>query len=183
MVAFASQVQIVDTPLAMPGSCRYCGGASKKCYLDTGLQFDFEGAVYICDECFGFMADLFGYITPDRANDLKENAKRLTHQVEELEIKNMALQQAINSMKVGGYDERDSVSDSDASDDPVIHPSDPSFVESLQVGENGPDESLPEGTSEEGRDSDGPSEQSDEQRMANLSIPIDGESEPLFEWS
>jgi hypothetical protein len=70
------QASIVPVPYQHPSSCSICGygGSDRKCWLDTGIQIDYYGAVYICDQCFNFLAGLFGYINPDvSAKILHEN--------------------------------------------------------------------------------------------------------------
>lgn len=103
-----AEVQIVEQPMAQPAQCVYCGSPkneTRSWFLDTGLHYDGYGVVYICCECTNFLMDKMGYMSIDRANDLREANIRLARENKELEIKNLALQQAINAMKVAGFED------------------------------------------------------------------------------
>ena len=81
--------QIVTAPVA-PGICRICGiQYGKRVLIDTSLDADFcnrphsdtedfnysleiMGAVYFCNECVGAMADIIDWISPEKANELRD---------------------------------------------------------------------------------------------------------------
>lgn len=88
-------MQVVEKPGALPGQCVMpaCGSASRSRYLDTGLQFEFYGAVYLCDLCLGEMARLFGFLEPEYVQELKDKLEaaetdryRLQRQVDGLRM-------------------------------------------------------------------------------------------------
>lgn len=62
--------KVVETPQALPGVCRACGGASKDWYLDTGHSEEYYGAVYYCNECISYIADLCGFLIPAKKEAL-----------------------------------------------------------------------------------------------------------------
>lgn len=167
-----AEVQIVQTPQALPCVCVYCGGPpseTKSWFLDTGLSYEEYGAVYICSECSNFLMDKMGYMSIERANDLKEANARLARANEELEVKNIALQQAINSMKVAGYEDG-SLDDQFDSGDSVPASLTLPFVEvSVETVDSGQDE-LSGGE-------EGSSESSDEPGLADVSTS--NESNPF----
>lgn len=73
----AGRFTAVESPVALPGSCRCCGSATKRLYLDTGIQEEFYGAVYYCIDCFGDMAQTMGFITPVAGIELLETLRNL----------------------------------------------------------------------------------------------------------
>ncbi len=88
-------MQAVSKPGALPGSCVMpaCGSATRRQYIDTGLQFEFYGAVYICDLCLGEMARLIGFLEPEYVQELKNKLEEaqndnylLTRQVDGLRM-------------------------------------------------------------------------------------------------
>jgi hypothetical protein len=56
----SSHVSFVDTPYLFPHVCYRCrtGENKREFYVDTGLDTEFVGRVYLCDSCFGDMCDL-----------------------------------------------------------------------------------------------------------------------------
>lgn len=166
------EIQVIPNPVALPGQCVFCGSATKDWYLDPGLSYEFYGSVIICCECLEGICDKVGYMSPDRATDLKEANKRLARRVQELEQSEMALHQAINALKVGGY-----TSDKDGSGSADLS-SHPSFGE-LSSSEV-PSEVFPEreGILDEGESRS--SEQSNESGLADLSDGSGDESELDF---
>jgi hypothetical protein len=137
------EVSIIDPTLGglpLPGKCYYCGGATKEKYLDTGIQIEFYGALIICEECMSFLASKMNYITPNIADELKVDNEALKLELADQKLKFMALEQALNSLKVSGHLDDvnrdnfislDSISGLDFSQD-----SDAS-VEAIQRGEEG----------------------------------------------
>lgn len=111
-----NRVQKIPCPQALPGQCVYCGSAKKDWYLDTNLQYEFYGAVIICNECMNAICVEIGYISPQDLQDLRERLQRVINDNEELRIRNTALDQALNALKVAGYGIPDDSSiDSDSS--------------------------------------------------------------------
>lgn len=90
------EVAVLDSPQAAPARCYYCGGSSKSSYLDTGIQIEFYGALYFCNECMEFLSQKMGYINPDYAKDLEAKNLYLIHENEELKRK---LDSLLNAFK------------------------------------------------------------------------------------
>lgn len=61
-------MDIVFSPAALPSHCMFCPGSVREKYIDTGMQFEWYGAVYICDECIVSMGRMLGMITKDQAD-------------------------------------------------------------------------------------------------------------------
>lgn len=62
---------VVSSPQALPGSCYFCGSASRKAYIDTLVQVEFHGAMYICDICLYDMLNLLGGLSEEQATELR----------------------------------------------------------------------------------------------------------------
>jgi hypothetical protein len=86
-------MQIVETPTALPGQCKFCGPSDRKLYLDTGMSEEFYGAWFICNECVNYIADLFGYIHPERARSIQSESARIL-------TENIALIETVNSLRL-----------------------------------------------------------------------------------
>lgn len=89
--------------LPAPGKCKLCGSVSKELYLDTGSHEEFYGAVLYCVQCMAHMASLLGFISGDKANELKLQAE-LGHILNtQLLAVVDKLQGAINALVSAGY--------------------------------------------------------------------------------
>lgn len=168
-----AEVQIVQIPQANPAVCVYCGGPpsdTKPWFLDTGLSYEEYGVVYFCSECSNFLMDKMGYMSIERANDLREANARLARAKTELELKVTALQQAINAMKVAGFEDDGSSDSSLNYGDSVPTPLSLPFVEvSVETVDSGQDELS--------RGEEGSSGSSDESGLAD--VPTNSEPNPF----
>lgn len=57
------RVKLLDYPMAFPAKCAICGSGTKK-VVDFGLDIEFYGVVYFCEECVGTIAAVSGYAKP-----------------------------------------------------------------------------------------------------------------------
>lgn len=119
-----------------------CGSATRQRYIDTGLQFEFYGAVFICDLCLGEMARLLGFLEPDNVQALKDRLEEalndnylLTRQVDGLR---MAVDGLSLARGAGGTDTVGAALL--AAQDDSVEPSD--GVDGVDPGAVGPPESL-----------------------------------------
>lgn len=71
----AARVQLIPSPIMSPGCCALCGKAShKEGFADPGLNYEFHGSFYLCGDCIGDFARLFGWEHPNKVNEvLAEN--------------------------------------------------------------------------------------------------------------
>ena len=112
----AARVQRVAAPIASPGSCAICGKSEhEKGFADPRLDFEFYGTFYLCADCVGDFATLFGWIAPDQAIAL---AKRCDYLEGELNIHREALLNLESSVEyLTNYRMlRSTIPDSDSSD-------------------------------------------------------------------
>lgn len=60
----SARVVRIDAPIASPGSCAICGKNSHPDgFADARLDFEFHGTFYLCADCVGDYARLFGYVS------------------------------------------------------------------------------------------------------------------------
>lgn len=72
-------MQVTDAYVLAPGECRICGG-NRTPAIDTLREIDtwgWDGRLYICHECAGSMAQLLGWVPPDKHGELLELTKTL----------------------------------------------------------------------------------------------------------
>lgn len=90
--------------LPVPGKCKRCGSVDMdRLYLDTGVQEEFYGAVLFCNLCFSEMAALFGFISSEKANELKTKVEEYYFVNRNLHEKMEGLKGAINGLVNAGY--------------------------------------------------------------------------------
>lgn len=76
---FVSTMQVVDKPYNSPHNCAVCGAAEyaeRAWYLDTGLTFDFDGTVYLCNECCLTVAVTLKWLTAEQVSELRTDLER-----------------------------------------------------------------------------------------------------------
>lgn len=91
------EISVLENPVALPGKCYYCGGVSKNHYIDTGIQIEFYGALYICNECFVTLADKMGYLNKNDVKNLLDEVSQLRDHNDLLLSTVDSLQDALNS--------------------------------------------------------------------------------------
>ena len=87
----SNKVRISDNPAAAPGKCVVCGytggdTGGTRMFIDIGLDIDFYGVVYFCTDCMDSTAEILGYITPSRAEQLETANAQMSLRIGELEI-------------------------------------------------------------------------------------------------
>jgi len=96
-------MELVTTPVALPGCCFICRAATRESYIDTGVSLDFDGAFYICNICCEEIAKSYGYISHDEYKDLrgsKEELERLNYEL----IKRVGgLEESVRGLANAGY--------------------------------------------------------------------------------
>jgi hypothetical protein len=78
-------IQLLSAPSVLPNKCAVCGysnsgSSADRQYVDFGLSIDWYGAVYFCTACMTNIAEVLGYITPEKAEELygRVNSANLT---------------------------------------------------------------------------------------------------------
>lgn len=85
----AARVQKLAVPVASPGMCGICGkNEHPDGFADARLDFEFYGTFYLCGDCVGDYARLFGWLHPMQARAL---AKKYDELSKELDLHREAL--------------------------------------------------------------------------------------------
>jgi hypothetical protein len=85
----AARVQLLAAPVASPAMCGICGkNEHPDGFADARLDFEFYGTFYLCGDCVGDYARLFGWLHPMQARAL---AKKYDELSKELDIHREAL--------------------------------------------------------------------------------------------
>lgn len=151
-------MELMPEPMALPGCCFKCrsGSSTRDFFIDFQFNFDDHGAVYICNECLAEMAHTAGYILPDEARKLKFQNNFLKEDNEDLVIKIVGLEQAIDGLRIAGSSLRSDPKPNAASD---LSPADEEpriRQEELDFGAGEPSEPLhDEGMAELSNDDSG----------------------------
>ena len=95
--------QLVESPLALPGSCYLCGSGDKSPYIDWGVSIEFHGALYTCCECTGAVASLLGWVSNNQHKKVLSQNDELMARNLDLEIENRELKQAIEHLSAAGF--------------------------------------------------------------------------------
>jgi hypothetical protein len=91
---------VLDQPYAAPSKCAFCGlGHSqdgKVSFIDTTLDLDFYGVVYICSTCLTEIAASLDYVSPQYWKTLKESYDQIYDENDRLAAENAGLRDAVN---------------------------------------------------------------------------------------
>lgn len=77
----AARVQLIEAPIMSPGCCALCGKSEHPVgFADPGLAYEFHGNFYLCGDCIGDFARIFGWVEPKRFVEfLREHEEVLIH--------------------------------------------------------------------------------------------------------
>jgi hypothetical protein len=91
-------MELITTPVALPGCCFQCGNAERQFYVDTGRSMEFHGAVYYCNECLAEMAHAAGYLIPEEADKLRTDILAALSEIERLNRVNDGLEKVVDGL-------------------------------------------------------------------------------------
>lgn len=99
-----SLVLVTGMPLE-PHACVVCArgprdndGNIRENVFAEAVDINWGDSVYVCPECAGLMANLFGYLAPDDVKELEARVKEL----EETEVDYKKLKKRVKTMLDGG---------------------------------------------------------------------------------
>lgn len=142
-------MKLVETPHALPGSCKACGSGSKPPYIDTETSEEFHGAVYYCHECAGQIAQLLGFLSPTQSEALIKENVDLAQQNFNFRVRIENLEKAIDGLvRSGSFDAAYSVVASDGATPTLFDNLDRSENDSTGSGVQGTEEVLGSGAGE-----------------------------------
>lgn len=95
-----SKFKVVDQPYALPSKCSFCGIGhnedGKRVFIDTTLDLDWYGVVYICSTCFIQVAQALGFIAPEAWEKVVESSTNSLIENEQLKGENEGLRIAVS---------------------------------------------------------------------------------------
>lgn len=96
----STRVQVVNTPVAAPGTCVLCGtaGDGQRTFIDFGKQLDWYGAIYFCSECIREVSLAIGYIPVDGFDNLHNDYRKLQVSYDQLEDKYKVIKGAMGRL-------------------------------------------------------------------------------------
>lgn len=102
--AETSKVQILESPRLAPGTCVLCGTSrtDDRQYIDIGLTVEYIGVIYFCTFCMTEVANRIGCYTLEQSKQLEDDLDRARQRILEFEIKDSALNGAIDSLRNTG---------------------------------------------------------------------------------
>lgn len=149
---------LTDTPAALPNCCIFCPGSVRRRYIDTTLQQEFYGAVFICEECVTSMAQMFGMATQGQVEVTLDDMRTHEDEIFELRRKLAAAEEAVRGLTGMLFADRDPGSPGEFRlDDRSVDEESPGGTDSLGTGAGTPPEPLhDEGVAVVSDDADSP---------------------------
>src|SRR6187402_287160 len=82
MTAVVVPCDVVTEPTRHPGFCAKClvgsGATERKFFVHTGMEYDYEGVVYLCNMCLEDICRQTGaFYTQDMVDDIIKNFKHI----------------------------------------------------------------------------------------------------------
>lgn len=123
-------VTINGQPPMHPGCCSICQSTGGR-FVDFGLQLRRVGRIYFCESCLAECVGELGYLSPDKALELKATTALLAEENEELQNDNSKLRAVLSAaFDVSGLNlsgsEEPAESDTKPAKRPVGRPKKPS---------------------------------------------------------
>lgn len=99
-VDVSGRFKVLDQPYSAPSKCAFCSLGHNQNgtvnFIDTTLDFDFYGVVYICSNCLTEIAKSLGYIAPEEYTQLRESYHQVYDENDRLAAENGGLRDAVN---------------------------------------------------------------------------------------
>jgi len=86
-------MMLVETMTQAPNSCMVCGRGNTPDretgqvgpFLSLGIDYNWGDSGYLCEDCSGKAAVLFGWISPDTKRQFEREIKKLEQKIHDLE--------------------------------------------------------------------------------------------------
>lgn len=100
----SDRVQILSAPVELPGVCGLCGTSrtDDRSYVDIGLWLEFYGHFYFCTFCMTQFTNRLGGLTPEQAEDLRNELEQARQTILDFQNEKAALDGAINTLRNTG---------------------------------------------------------------------------------
>lgn len=96
----SGRFHVLDQPYAAPSKCAFCSlGHSQDGtvqFIDTTLDLDYYGVVYICSNCLTEISRSLGYIPPAMWEEIVKSSTDTLIENERLQAENDGLRSAVN---------------------------------------------------------------------------------------
>jgi hypothetical protein len=96
----SGRFKVLDQPYALPSKCAFCSLGhnqdGKVSFIDTTLDLDFYGVVYICSNCLTEIAKSLGFIPPEGWQKIVEDSTNSLIENDRLRAENNGLRDAVN---------------------------------------------------------------------------------------
>lgn len=113
----SARVTRIDAPIASPGSCAICGKNSHpQGFADARLDFEFFGTFYLCADCVGEYARLFGYVSSDDLATLRAHLDAQNTELHTLRQAVLGLESTVDGLIADAHRRNSS---------PVVHDHEP----------------------------------------------------------
>lgn len=94
---------IMERPQMLPGQCLLTRNSNEKYYVDTGLDFIGYGRVYIGASALEEIIGMLGWVTPEKADHLRNENSYLETQLAQKTIQNDHLMRGLNELRAALY--------------------------------------------------------------------------------
>lgn len=99
-VNVSGRFKVLNQPYALPSKCAFCSLGhnqdGKVSFIDTTLDLDFYGVVYICSNCLTEIAKSLGFIPPEGWQKIVEDSTNSLIENDRLRAENNGLRDAVN---------------------------------------------------------------------------------------
>lgn len=92
---------VVESFIQRPGCCWHCRSEQHLPAVDLLRDIDqegYDGHAYLCKACIGALADLMGWISPEKADELRAAATAGEAEVERLTSELADVEKALDAM-------------------------------------------------------------------------------------
>lgn len=101
-VNVSGRFKVLDQPMASPSKCAFCGLGHNQDgtvqFIDTTLDLDFFGVVYICSVCLTEISAALGYLHPDAWEKVVDDSTSTLIENERLMAENDALRDMVANL-------------------------------------------------------------------------------------
>lgn len=95
----SARVQRIPTPIASPGSCAICGkNEHPEGFADARLDFEFYGTFYLCGDCVGDYARLFGYVSSEDLSVMRAEHDAMNSELNTLRQAILGLESTVDNL-------------------------------------------------------------------------------------
>lgn len=103
-VNVSGRFKVLDQPYSLPSKCAFCSLGhnqdGKVTFIDTTLDLDFYGVVYICSNCLTEISNSLGYISPAAWEKIVKDSTDNLIENERLKAENDVLRSTVTGLTI-----------------------------------------------------------------------------------